>query len=63
MGLQLQDTAEQGVVGPQGDEARLGQPQAVADGERGGSGAGGKLQADTAGQGHRAALGGHEEAE
>lgn len=63
MGLQLEDTTEQGVVGSQGDEARLGQPQAVVDGERGGRGTSRKLQADTTGQGHRAALGGYEEAE
>lgn len=63
MGLQLQDTTEQGVMGTQGDKTRFRQPQSIADGDRGSSGAGGELQADPAGQCHRAALGGHGEAE
>lgn len=63
MGLQLQDTTEQGVVGTQGDEAWLWQPQSIVDGDRGSSGPSGELQADTTGQGHGAALGGHREAE
>ena len=63
VGLQLQDTTEQGVMGTQGDEARLRQPQAIADGDRASGGPSRELQADTTGQGHRAAVRGHREAE
>lgn len=63
MGLQLQDTTEQGVMGTQGDEARLRQPQAIADGDRASGGPSRELQAYTTGQGHRAAVQGHREAE
>lgn len=63
VGLQLQDAAEQGVMGAQGDEARLRQPQAVADGDGARGGPSRELQADAAGQGHGAAVRGHGEAE
>lgn len=63
MGLQLQDTTEQGVMGTQGDETRFRQPQSIADDDGGSSGTSGELQADTTGQCHRAALGSHGETE
>ena len=50
-------------MGTQGHEARLWRPQAVADGHGGSSSPRRELQADAAGQGHGAALGGHGKAE
>lgn len=63
MGLQLQDTTEQSIMGTQRDEVWLRQPQSIADGDRSSSGPSRELQADTTGQSHGAALRGHGEAE
>lgn len=62
VGLQLQDTTEQGVMGTQGNKAWLWQPETILDVDRASSSPSRELQADATGQGHGAALGSHREA-
>lgn len=62
VGPQLQDSAEQGVMGTQGDKTWLRQPESIVDVDRVSGGPSRKPQADPTGQGHQAALGSHQEA-
>lgn len=52
MGLQLQDPTEQEVMGTQGDEVWLRQPESILDVDRASGGPSRELQADPTGQGH-----------